>query len=550
MVFFSFRIAMLHSVTTVSRLPALILLFVGLFQAAFAQAVPSDYLVLKWTPLTGLQAEYHQVVDLPAKQFLLNQKPEQMALRLDGAEGQLAWMDLSQAQLRRGEFHGHEHIDGFTEQAEEVVFVVRAPVGWVKQLTLPMGLDRSHWSHDWQQLIRSAVSKGPQSLHRQAPSGSVDNRVNLLFLGDGYVAAEESAYHQDVDDVLAEMTLIEPYQSYAEFLSYDRLFVASNQSGADKPAPCFNPVNFVDTAFDAKFCTNDIQRLLTVNASKVYTAAAASPNWDEIVVIVNDSTYGGAGGAFSTISTNSLAADVFIHEYGHTFTRLADEYTSPYPGFPACSDINGPACEANVTDETVRANIKWNHLIDGSTPVPTPVDAGFDSLIGLFEGARYQTTGMYRPRRFCTMSTLGSTFCAVCQEAYVFRVYAVPYADGGALLSLIEPGTALPASSAVQGMVGVPLQFSVNTLQPSHDLQVTWLVDDAILSAGSSGVMQQSLQYTPQSAGEVTIKVRVVDQSPLVHSSRQAELPVFEHSWTLTVVPFVDLIFADGFNPQ
>ena len=398
-------------------------------------AVPSDYVVMKWQPQSGLLVTHHQVVDLPDRQFLLTKRPAAQALQLQGHDGQLAWVDLSQAQVIRGEFHGTAHADGWHAELDEFYFVVRAPQGWIKDLIMPGELDRSGWRYDWQQLLAAAESKGPQQPQRGA-RGGVDNRVNLLFLGDGYLAADEAAFNQHVDDAVAYMQTFEPYRSYRQFLSYDRLFLVSNETGADRPAACYTPASFVDTALDATYCTNSIQRLLTVDSGKVFTAAAAIPNWDQIVVIVNDQEYGGAGGTFSTISTNDLATDVFIHEYGHTFTLLADEYETPYPGYPACSDINGPPCQSNVTDETVRELIKWNEFIAADTPVPTPPTSQYRFVVGLFEGARYLSEDMYRPEYFCNMRTLGTAFCEVCKQSYVFRLYAVPYADGGQLLQL------------------------------------------------------------------------------------------------------------------
>ena len=139
-------------------------------------------------------------------------------------------------------------------------------------------------------------------------------------------------------------------------------------------------------------------RLLVVNTSKVLAAAAAMPDWDEIMVIVNDPTYGGSGGSLAVISTNGAAVQVAQHEYGHTFSRLADEYTTPFPGYPACSDMSGPACEPNVTDQTSRALIKWFPWIDAGTPIPTPNQTAYRRVVGLFQGARYLGTGMYRPK--------------------------------------------------------------------------------------------------------------------------------------------------------
>ena len=95
-----------------------------------------------------------------------------------------------------------------------------------------------------------------------------------------------------------------------------------------------------------------------LNNSLVFAAAAAVPDWDHILVMVNDETYGGAGGVVSVVSTHSLAADIARHEFGHAFTDLADEYDTPFPAFPSCSDLSGPACEANVTDCQLSASGK------------------------------------------------------------------------------------------------------------------------------------------------------------------------------------------------
>lgn len=509
-------------------------------------AVPTDYMVMRWSEQTGLVVDYHQVVDLPTNQFVSKSEPNEKAVTLIGHDGNQVWVPLKRFQFTRSEHHGADQIDGLHLKNEELVFVVRVAQGWAKSLSLTDDDAKSFTEYDWQQLVSSAEKKGPQQLTK-AVLGGQDNRINLLFLGDGYTSGQQNAYNQDVDDVISYMQTFEPYLSYSNFLSFDRLFVSSPESGADKPAACFSPSSFANTALDATYCTSNIRRLLTVSSSKVYTAAAGNPDWDEIVVIVNDDEYGGAGGAFSTISTNALATDVFIHEYGHTFTGLADEYDSPYPGYPNCSDINGPACEANVTDVSNRNDLKWSYFVAQSTPVPTPVGSGYDHLMGLFEGARYRDTGMYRPINSCNMRDLGAGFCDVCQEAYVLRVYDVNYADGGKL-NLIEPGTQVPINTSVIGYVSMPMNFSVDSLQPSHDLEVNWLVNNSSQASGNSSAVTQNFMFTPTQTGLTSVKVQIKDNSPMVHNSRHNELPVFEHEWIVDVQPFVDLIFKDGFE--
>ncbi len=523
--------------------------YVFLFFLSFSvHAVPTDYLVLSWTEQDGLVSEYHQIVDLPANRPLKVDADDRYNIQLVGFDGQnVGHVSMKNALLTRSEFHGEEHIDGRVFENEEVTFVIRIQQGLVKQLILPKFLNANKSFIDFEALVRGAKKQGPQIV--KSTRAGADNRINLLFMGDGYTSGQSNDFNADVDAVIAYMETFEPYQSYANFTSYDRLFTASSQSGADKPSPCFSPASFVNTAFDAKYCTSNIERLLTVNSTKVLTAAAANPNWDEIAVVVNDGVYGGSGGFFSTFSTHAFSDDIFIHEYGHSFTGLADEYDSPYPGYPACSDISGSSpCEANVTDVTTRNNIKWNHLIAGATPVPTPDIPAYSNSLGLFEGARYLSSGMYRPVSACNMRVLGYGFCAVCQEAYVHRVYEVLYAQGNTKLSLIEPDSAVPVSQNPSGMVATPMNFSVMTLQPSHDLSVTWYVAGVSQGTTQSSQVTQSFQFTPANSGNVEVKVRVKDNSSLVDASQHGSLPHFEHVWQVNVQPLVDLIFENGFE--
>lgn len=514
-----------------------------------ASAGDADYLVLSWSEQRGLVAEFHQIVawsESSNQTYNDNMKQQLLAFDADGSI--IDQISIRDTQITRSEHHGHDQIDGRWYLNEDVTFVIRAPVGLIDHIQLPAQLDASKTLINFNNLLRQAKNKAPkQSVQQQ---GTVDNRINLLILGDGYTSAQQSDFDGDVDAVIAYMQTFEPYQSYGDFISYDRLFTASSESGADKPVACFgDDAVTVDTAFDGSYCILDIRRLLTVSGSKIYTAAAASPDWDEIIVIVNDQEYGGSGGGFSTFSTNSAANDIFIHEYGHSFTRLADEYDSAYPGFPQCSDISGSSCEANVTDETARNNIKWNYFIDQNTPVPTPETGQYDDVMGLFEGARYQSTGMYRPKNFCNMRTLSAGFCDVCREAYVFQLYSVPFANGNQI-SLLEPDSASPGNAIIDGMVSVPINLSINTLQPSHDLSITWSVNGSTQVEVNSSLTMQSFEFTPGQTGPFTVKVTAKDNSPLVHSSRQNELPEFEHTWQVNVPPDESFIFEDGFESQ
>src|SRR5262249_8634521 len=162
--------------------------------------------------------------------------------------------------------------------------------------------------------------------------------------------------------------------------------------------------------------------------------------------LVNDPEYGGSGGPMSVATTNSLSAEIMQHEFGHTFTRLADEYETPFPGYPACSDLAGSAspCEPNVTDHTARP--KWPGRVATGTAVPTGGPLPDPLAAGAWQGARFLSSGMYRGCYNGIMRVLGQPFCDVESNAFVKRLYGGGWGAPAAGVSLIEPG-ATPAAA-------------------------------------------------------------------------------------------------------
>ena len=181
---------------------------------------------------------------------------------------------------------------------------------------------------------------------------------------------------------------------------------------------------------------------------------------DIVLVIVNDREYGGSGGSIAVASLHASATELVLHETGHTFALLADEYTdSP----PPCQTTEPSA--ANATRETQRALIKWRHWIDPFTPVPTP--GSTNGLPGLYEGAVYCVSGAYRPTFNSKMRALGRPFEQINTEQHIRRVYN--------LVSPIDSWSPTPA--AVTVTVGASNVFSVTGPVPAtHALSVRWLV--------------------------------------------------------------------------
>jgi len=153
---------------------------------------------------------------------------------------------------------------------------------------------------------------------------------------------------------------------------------------------------------------------------KVRDLAALVP-YDAIYVLANTSTYGG-GGIYNhyalTAADNNLSTQVTVHEFGHSFAGLADEYfQDKQDALDAMYDIKKEPWEPNITS-LVQFDRKWKAQIPEGAPVPTPVTKENKAKLGVFEGGGYLSKGMYRPMFDCRMRTnKAPEFCTVCQEA-------------------------------------------------------------------------------------------------------------------------------------
>lgn len=258
-----------------------------------------------------------------------------------------------------------------------------------------------------QETIRQILNNGP-----------TDKRINIVFLSEGYTQNELDKYIADAISLLDYTLSVSPYQAYPSYFNAFAISVASNESGADHPAQNI----FRDTYFSSSYGTGSLQRLITISGdghSKATTLLQnLMPEYDLAVLIVNDPEYGGSGGFPAITSVHNSAPEIVVHEIGHSFADLTDEYESAFPGYT-------PYERLNSTQLTQREQIRWNVWISPSTPVPTPEGGQFLVDVGLFEGAQYQTTGWYRPKMNCKMRSLGVPFCEVCAEAHVKAIYTL-----------------------------------------------------------------------------------------------------------------------------
>ena len=308
-------------------------------------------------------------------------------------------------------------------------------------------------------------------------NGDSANRVDITIVGDGYTQAELAKYAADVENAVTGFFEEPPFDEYRSYFNVHRVDVTSAESGADHP----ERGEFRDTAFDATYNCNGIQRLVCVDVSKVLTVLFFSIPFDQveiILVIVNDAEYGGSGGLYAVASTHSAAIELVLHELGHSFGLLADEYAySP----PPCRTLREPP-EPNVTKETMRELIKWN--VGGGPPegwiefdTALPTTTSLPARPGLYEGAKYCANGLYRATYLSKMNALGVPFEQVNEEALVKRIHN--------WVSPLDAST--PGASSLEIARGEQPAFSVEVLDPlTHQLEVGWFVDGQLKASGES----------------------------------------------------------------
>lgn len=368
-------------------------------------------------------------------------------------------------------------------------------------------LARLAWAALFLALSASAFAEPVTLVRNNGPSA---NRIDIVVLGDGYTAAELASgkYATDVDTMLQGLFAQQPYSEYRNYYNVRRVDVISTESGADHP----ENGTYKNTALDAAYNCAAIQRLICVNTAKVSTvlsnSAIAADERDLTLVLVNDTTYGGSGGSVAVASLHPQTVELVLHETGHTFALLGDEYG----GTPTCTGSE-PAYP-DVTVQTARSAIKWNLWIDPATPLPTTTTSA--SVTGLFSGGNYCDVGYFRPTYDSKMRTLGVPFYAVNQEAHVLRIYNfVSPIDGSS-----PPGTNLS--------VGTSQAFSVTPTVPyTHALATTWAVDGVQQGTGA--------QFTASglAPGTHTITATVTDGTGWVRND-PAGVMSDVRTWTVT----------------
>jgi hypothetical protein len=292
--------------------------------------------------------------------------------------------------------------------------------------------------------------------------GPPAEKVDLVVIGDGYTREQLPKFHADAKRLVEALFAEEPFKSRRQDFNIRAIDLPAPVSGVNRP----NAGVFRRTPLSAEYNVFDSERyVLTLDNRALRDVAAAAP-YEFVEILVNEQTYGG-GGIFNDHATSSVDSEfseyVFIHEFGHHFAALADEYYTSDVAYETGAAVKQEPWEPNVTALLDPAELKWRDLVAPDTPLPTPWEKEaferhsrsiqerrreirrrnapeeemnalfreqrafetkllggmkYSGAVGAFEGASYEPRGLYRPQADCIMFTRDRVgFCRVCQRA-------------------------------------------------------------------------------------------------------------------------------------
>ena len=319
-------------------------------------------------------------------------------------------------------------------------------------------------------IVNPAVLQSTYKSFTYVDNGKADTHVDIVILGDGYSAAEMDKFHKDVAALTDELFTVEPFKSRKADFNVRAVETPSATSGVNKP----HPGVFSRTPLSMSYGAFDSERYALSYDNRTIRDVAASVPYDYMFILINERTYGG-GGIFNLYSTvaadNKFSRYIFVHEFGHSFAALADEYYTSDVSYQT-PEVTVEPWEPNVTALFDPANLKWKELVKPGTPIPTPwgktefdnfsygiqnerralraanvpeteMEALFErekntslemfsknkykDATGAFEGGNYMQFGIYRSALDCIMFTRNKQeFCPACTKAIseVIDMYA------------------------------------------------------------------------------------------------------------------------------
>ncbi|WP_142783926.1 T9SS type A sorting domain-containing protein [Changchengzhania lutea] len=356
-------------------------------------------------------------------------------------------------------------------------------------------------------------------------SGNTDNRINLVILSEGYQTSELDKFIDDAINFKNAMFSQSPFIEYAKYFNVYAIKVPSNESGADHPGTAFDtfepaePIVTADTYFNATFDAFGYHRYLYYGIDYANAASAESkiisvladnfPSYDQALILVNSTIYGGTGGPFPVASRGSYngvsANELAIHELGHSLFDLKDEYELPA----------GYYAEAiNMTQEINPSTIKWKNWLN-------------INAVGIYPyGSSGEPSTWNRPHKNCKMRYLGVPFCSVCKEGIIEKIHA--------LVSPIDNYT--PVSNTIDDP-SFPIGFQLALIEEPNPNRLTtrWTLNTMTIANNVNNV---SLTETDLNTGTNDLLAVVHDATDLLRVTNHDTFHVYTVAWTINYSTF------------
>jgi hypothetical protein len=246
-------------------------------------------------------------------------------------------------------------------------------------------------------------------------NGHPHDCVDLVFVAEGYRSEEFDKFKKDSQRFVDYLFTVEPFATMKRRFNIHSVFRPSAQSGVDIPVERV----YRNTVVDASYDTFGAGAYPTVFDNKSMRDITDKVPCDHVIVLANTEKYGGSGfyNSYTLFtSDNKRSAEIFTHEFGHGFAGLADEYIRE-SYFDVYYTRGVEPLEPNITAYLNPNHVKWAHLLTPGVLLPTPAEEENNTMVGLFEGAGYTKTGMYRSCLHCVMGAGGLPYCKACQDA-------------------------------------------------------------------------------------------------------------------------------------
>jgi hypothetical protein len=326
---------------------------------------------------------------------------------------------------------------------------------------------------DYHEIFSTVIDPGdPTAVHREKraasfATGKLRNngdphaKVDIVIVGDGYAAGDIEKFRKDAKHFNDVMFSTEPFKSRKADFNVWTVEAVSAESGIDRP----DKNVWKETPLGTMYNTFGSARYILTTENRAMRDIVGAVPYDFVIMLINDDRYGG-GGIYNLYTTCYTKTDkpgmewqmeyVYVHEFGHSFGGLGDEYYSSQVSYNEFYPKGVEPWEPNLTALLDPARLKWKGLVESGTPLPTPWEkAKYDSLgrergkldrlaadyyekreplykaeteilknhplagkVGAFEGAGYVSEGIYRPSIDCRMFSLSLVdFDPVCAGA-------------------------------------------------------------------------------------------------------------------------------------